>query len=164
MHEGFDDVFVGIVDARLEIVHKIIHACDGDTTKIVVDKCDDGFGALLSILPVGVVVHFGHEVLDFLGNIDFGFIFEQVDSLLFSLFGLTAELNLGSFFLLRQGFHFLELSFHRNISISFEIKLDLLSDVGINFLNQINTALFAELDLEAFVGEQNRLANGNVVD
>jgi hypothetical protein len=76
LHEGFDDVFVRIIDARLEIVHKVIHACDGDTTKIVVDECNDGFGALLSNLPVGVVVHFGHKVLDFLGDIDFGFILE----------------------------------------------------------------------------------------
>ncbi len=76
MHEGLDDVFVGIVDARFEIIHEIVHASDGNTTEIVVDECDDGFSALLSILPVGVVVHFGHEVLDFLSDIDFGFIFK----------------------------------------------------------------------------------------
>jgi hypothetical protein len=115
-------------------------------------------------LPVGVVVHFGHEVLDFLGDIDFGFIFEEVDSFLFSLFSLTAELNLGPFFLLRQWFHFLQLSFHRTIRISLEIKLDLLTNMRVNFLNQINPALFAELDLEAFVSEQNRFSDGNVVD
>jgi hypothetical protein len=36
--------------------------------------------------------------------------------------------------------------------------------MGVNFLNQIDPALFAELDLEAFVGEQNRFSDGNVVD
>ncbi len=99
-----------------------------------------------------------------MGDIDFGFIFEEVYSLLFSLFSLTTELNLGPFLLLRQGFHFLQLSFHRTIRISLEIKLDLLANMRIHFLNQINSALFAELDLEAFVGEQNRFSDWNVVD
>jgi hypothetical protein len=112
----------------------------------------------------GVVLNFGHEVLHFLSDINLGFILKQIDCFFLIFLSLSTELNLGPFFFFSQQLHLLQLRLHGVVGISFKIKLKLITNIRVDFLDQVNTSLFTELNLEALIGKENGLADRNVVD